>query len=220
VGIAIVECDAVLCDMDGTLVDSTAIVERHWTRWATRHGIDAAAILAVSHGRPTIDTLRIVAPHLATVEEAARIDAEEARDTDGLRPVEGARELLASLSPTEWAVVTSADRKLAITRLTAAGLPVPGVLVTVEDIPRGKPDPAAYLRAAQRLSVRPEQSVVLEDTPVGVQAGRGAGATVIGVTTTFPALDDCAYCIADLRAMRAHRSAAAGITLHIRVRER
>jgi sugar-phosphatase len=216
VAIATVECDVVLCDMDGTLVDSTAIVERHWARWAERRGVDVAAILAVSHGRPTIDTLRIVAPHLATAEEAARIDAEEARDTDGLRAVDGARELLASLSLAEWAVVTSADRQLAVTRLTAAGLPVPDVLVTVEDVARGKPDPAGYLHAARRLSAEPERSVVLEDTPVGIQAGRAAGATVIGVTTTFPMLDDCDYCIADLSAIRVVRGHHGAIRLQVR----
>ena len=67
-----IDCDAVLFDMDGTLVDSTAVVERHWRRWAAEHGVDLAEILRVSHGRPTLETLRIVAPHLATIAPARR----------------------------------------------------------------------------------------------------------------------------------------------------
>jgi mannitol-1-/sugar-/sorbitol-6-phosphatase len=198
----IVECDVVLFDMDGTLVDSTAVVERTWTRWASRLGIDVADVLAVSHGRPSLDTLRLVAPHLATPEEAARIDAAEACDSDDLRPIPGARELLSSLPRTRWAVVTSADRQLAASRLSAAGLPLPEVLVSVEDLPRGKPDPSPYLHAARLLSSTADRAIVLEDTPVGVQAGRAAGATVIGLTTTFTALDGCDYTVPDLRAVR------------------
>jgi sugar-phosphatase len=212
---ATVECDVVLFDMDGTLVDSTEIVERHWARWASRHAIDVADILAISHGRPTIETLRIVAPHLATMEEAARIDADEARDSEGVRPVRGALELVSALPPARWAVVTSANRPLAVMRLTAAGFPVPDVLVTVDDVPRGKPDPSAYVHAARRLSASPERSVVLEDTPVGIQAGRAAGATVIGVTTTFDTLDDCHYCVADLTAVRMHQSDDGRIRLRV-----
>ena len=213
--VSVIPCDVVLFDMDGTLVDSTAVVERHWGRWAARRGVDLAALLAVAHGRPTIDTLRIVTPHLATAVEAANIDAEEARDTDGLRPVHGAPELLSSLPPRRWAVVTSADRPLAIARLTATGLPVPEVLVTPSDVDRGKPDPAAYVYAARRLSANPEHSIVLEDTPVGIAAGRAAGAIVIGITTTFPALDGCDYCVRDLRDIRAGQNGGNRIQLHV-----
>lgn len=199
---ALIECDAVLFDMDGTLVDSTDVVERHWARWAARRGINVSEILAVSHGRPTIETLRLVAPRWATDEEAAHIEADEARDSQGVRPVPGARELIASLPPARWAVVTSANRGLAVTRLTAAGFPLPDVLVTVDDVALGKPNPAPYLHAARQLSTPADRSVVVEDTPVGVQAGLAAGATVIGVTTTYARLDDCHYCVADLRAVR------------------
>jgi mannitol-1-/sugar-/sorbitol-6-phosphatase len=198
----IVECDVVLFDMDGTLVDSTLVVEQNWARWASRHGIAVADVLAVSHGRPTLDTLRLVAPHLATRAEAARLDAAEAHDADGLRPIPGALELLALLPRSRWAVVTSADRPLAVARLTAAGLPLPEVLVSVEDLPQGKPDPAPYLHAARQLSSTADRAIVLEDTPVGVQAGRAAGATVIGLTTTFATLDGCEHVVRDLRAVR------------------
>ena len=211
----LIACDAVLFDMDGTLVDSTAVVERHWGAWAARHAIDLAELLRVSHGRPTIETLRLVAPHLATIEEAARLDADEAGDSDGLRPVVGARELVASLPPDRWAVVTSAGRALATRRLDAALLPVPDVLVTPDDVPHGKPNPMGYLEAARRLGAAPSRSIVLEDAPVGIQAGRAAGAIVIGVTTTFPTLPDCVYVIPDLRALRLIESTSSGLRIAV-----
>ena len=197
-----IDCDVVLFDMDGTLVDSTPVVERIWGRWAAKHGIDLVPLLQISHGRPTIETLSIVAPHLATPEEAARLDTEESDEPDGLRPVQGAAELIASLPADRWGVVTSAGRRLAVSRLTAAGLPIPPVLVTSDDVERGKPDPAAYLEAARRFAVAADRAVVFEDTSVGIASGRAAGATVIGVTTTFPSLSDCDYSVQDLRAIR------------------
>ncbi len=211
----VIECDALLIDMDGTLVDSTAVVERHWGAWAARHAINLADVLRVSHGRPTIETLRLVAPHLATVEEAAQLDAGEAGDSDGLRPVGGAQELLASLPPDRWAIVTSAGRALATRRLQAASLPVPDVLVTPDDVPFGKPSPMGYLEGARRLGAALARSIVIEDAPVGVEAGRAAGAIVIGVTTTFPTLPDCDYLVPDLRSLRIVESTPSGLRVEV-----
>jgi mannitol-1-/sugar-/sorbitol-6-phosphatase len=211
----IIDCDALLCDMDGTLVDSTEVVERHWAAWAARHGVDLAEILRVSHGRPTIETLRLVAPHLATIEEAARLDAGEADDSEGLRPVPGAQELLASLPANRWAVVTSAGRALATRRLRGASVPVPAVLVTSDDMPIGKPNPMGYVEAARRLGATLSRSLVIEDAPVGVQAGRAAGAIVIGVTTTFPSLAGCDYVIPDLRSLRVIGSSESGVRVEL-----
>jgi sugar-phosphatase len=201
-GRVVIECDALLCDMDGTLVDSTEVVERHWGLWAARNGIDLAEVLRVSHGRPTIETLRLVAPHLATIEEAAKLDADEADDSEGLRPVPGAQELIAALPANRWAVVTSAGRELATRRLQGASLQVPSVLVTPDDVAIGKPNPMGYMEAARRLGAALPRSIVIEDAPVGIQAGRAAGAIVIGVTTTFPSLTDCDFVIPDLRFLR------------------
>jgi sugar-phosphatase len=164
--------------------------------------VSLAAILAISHGRPTLETLSLIAPRWATADEAATLDMSEAQDHDGLAAVPGARELAAALPGSRWAVVTSAGRTLALARLAAAGLPSPRVLVTSEDVSPGKPHPAGYLEAARRLSVRPERCLVFEDAPVGVCAGLAAGATVVGMTTTFGELDGCAYRVADFSAIR------------------
>lgn len=98
------ECDAVLFDLDGVLVDSAVCVERHWRRWAAEHDLDQDAIMRVAHGRPTVETIRLVAPHLPAKEEAARLDAGQAFDTDGVLAVKGAVELVRSLPPNAWAI--------------------------------------------------------------------------------------------------------------------
>lgn len=198
----ILECEAVLFDMDGTLVDSRHIVEETWLSWAAEHGLPAEAVLAVAHGRRTLETMRLVAPHLATPEEAARLDGREAELEGHETAIAGAAALLAELPPERWAVVTSAGHELARTRLATVGLPVPRVLVGADDVARGKPAPDGYLRAADALGVPPGRCVVLEDTPVGAEAGHAAGAIVIGLRTTFPAVDGCDFLVTDLRAVR------------------
>ena len=173
--------------MDGTLVDSTAVVERNWRRFADRHGLDADGFLDQVHGIRSSDAIARVAPWLDARSEAERLDAEEADDVDGLRPVPGAGPLLAALPDGAWAVVTSAGRVLAEARLEAAGLPLPRMLVCSEDAAAGKPDPDGYLVAARLLGATPADCLVVEDVPAGITAGRSAGMLVVGITTTHPA---------------------------------
>jgi sugar-phosphatase len=176
-----------LFDLDGTLVDSSAVVLRHWQRWCDRHGIALESVLAVAHGIRTSDAIARIAPRLDAHAEAAALDAVEEHDTDGLVPVAGAAQLLATLSPGSWAVVTSGHRSLATRRLRAVGLPVPRVMVCGDEVERGKPDPEGYLAAARLLGARADACVVLEDAPAGVEAGRAAGMRVVAVTTTHAA---------------------------------
>ena len=182
-------CKALLFDLDGVLVDSQAVVERTWRRWAERHRLDADEIIRLAHGRRTSDTLKDAAPHLAIDTEVAWLDATELADVDGLRVVSGADQLLAALPPTRWAIVTSCGRPLAQRRLTSVGLPVPEVLVVSEDVKEGKPAPDGYRLAATRLGYDPTDCVVFEDAPAGVAAARAAGARVIGLMTTYLASD-------------------------------
>jgi sugar-phosphatase len=129
--------------------------------------------------------------------------------------VSGAADLLASLPLHRWAVATSAGRDLAIRRIVGVGLPAPGVLVGADMVARGKPDPEGYRRAAAALGVTPDQCVVFEDTPAGVQAGRAAGAVVIGLLTTYPTLEGCDAVVSDLRAVRVVEPAGDRIRLEI-----
>ncbi|MGA5302272.1 HAD-IA family hydrolase [Nucisporomicrobium flavum] len=171
--------EAVLFDMDGTLVDSDAAVERAWRVWAREHGADPAAVLEIAHGAPAERTVRLIRPDLdeAGVTAAAARQLElQYDDLSDVVATPGAHELLAALT-LPWAVVTSADVRLAKARLGAAGIAAP-VLVTVEDITAGKPDPEGYVRGAELLGVAPSRCLVVEDAEVGVTAGRAAGATV------------------------------------------
>jgi mannitol-1-/sugar-/sorbitol-6-phosphatase len=180
-------CDAILFDMDGTLIDSTLCVERIMGRWADKHGLDRDFVVEFSHGRRTIDCIRGVAPHLDAEEEAKAIDAEELVIKDGLVEVHGAQRLLSKLKPHQWAIVTSASKAMASFRLEYLGLPLPDVLISSDDVTKGKPDPEGYLKAASRLGVSPDRCVVVEDAPIGILAARRAGMNILGVTTTFAA---------------------------------
>ncbi|MFZ0592174.1 MAG: HAD-IA family hydrolase [Bryobacteraceae bacterium] len=179
---------AVLFDMDGTLVDSTPLVERVWSRWAAQHSLDASQVTTFAHGRPTEEVIRAFLPGLDAVTEAASLLAEEELDPTPIQSIPGALEAVAVASQySKWAVVTSASRKLAGLRLALGGFPSPPVLVSADDIEHGKPDPEGFLRAAEALGQAPEECLVFEDTPAGLQAGHAAGARIIGLSTTFPA---------------------------------
>ena len=183
------QCSAFLFDLDGVLVDSRAVVERVCRLWAARLGIEAEALLRVAHGRRTRDTVRIVAPHVDAEQEVAWIDNAELLDTEGLVEVPGARRFLESLDSSSWAVVTSCGRDLARLRLSTVGLPMPKVLVTSEDVNRGKPAPDCYQLGAKRVGHGPASCIVFEDAPPGIAAGRAAGARVVALRTTHPDAD-------------------------------
>lgn len=198
-------CNAFLFDLDGVLVDSRAVVERTWRRWATeRHPIDVDKVLHIAHGRRAMDTLRIMAPNLANAEEVAWLDATELVDVEGLRVIPGARELVRSLPRDRWAIVTSCGRDLARLRLGAVGVPAPDRMVVAEDAKRGKPAPDGYLLGAERLGVAPADCIVFEDAPAGVAAGKAAGATVIALRTNYDPrhLTDADATVADLRSIQ------------------
>ncbi|WP_433006573.1 HAD-IA family hydrolase [Kribbella sp. CA-294648] len=172
------ELQAVLFDMDGTLVTSDASVERAWTTWASEYGVSVAEVLSQAHGAPAESTVARMLPQLGEVARSTAAARQLELQYDDLSDVvaaPGAFEVLASLGGLPWAVVTSADLRLAKARLGAAGIDPP-LLVTIEDISRGKPDPEGYLRAAELLAVDPRYCLVVEDAEVGLAAGRAAGA--------------------------------------------
>jgi mannitol-1-/sugar-/sorbitol-6-phosphatase len=177
-------CKAILFDLDGTLVDSTASVERNWRRWSERAGLDFARVMQIAYGRPALETLQQVASHLVAADEAAWLEEQESTDTIGVVSVSGAKVLLHALPDAAWCIVTSGTMPVATARLRAAGLPMPELLITANDVTRGKPHPEPFLLAAERLGLNAADCVVVEDSPVGVAAARAAGMCVIGVAST------------------------------------
>lgn len=179
---------AFLFDMDGTLLDSSAVVNRVWLTWARRHGVDTQTLLAAMHGVRAADTVRRFAgPTLDIANEIAWIDQAELNDIEGIVPIEGIGAFIERLAPNDWAIVTSASLELATIRLRAAKLPLPRVFVTAEEVRRGKPDPEGFLLAADRLGVPIEQCLVFEDSPAGVAAAKASGAHVTIVGGHVPA---------------------------------
>ncbi len=179
-----VECDAILFDLDGVLIDSRICIVRHWREWARQHSLDPAAIMRVAHGMRTVETMQLVAPHLDAEKETERFTAYEVVDTEGVVAIEGASKLLNGLPQDAWAIVTSGSKELAMARLRRAGLPMPRTLITADDVKQGKPAPEPYLVAAKRLGIAPSRCMVVEDAPAGIEAARAAGMQVIAMTTT------------------------------------
>nr|QIY67328.1 HAD family hydrolase [Streptomyces sp. RPA4-2] len=175
---------ALLLDMDGTLVNSDVVVERCWRRWADRHGLDGDEVMKVVHGRQGYASMAVLLPNRPMEQnhaDNARMLAEETADMDGVVPVPGAAEFLASLAGLPHALVTSADVGLSGARMAAAGLGLPDVRVTAESVGASKPDPEGFLKGAAELGVAPEDCVVFEDSGAGISAGRAAGMRVVGV---------------------------------------
>ncbi len=182
----LVTCSALLFDMDGVLIDSTPAVARVWTQWALEHGFDPEEVVHAAHGRPSISTLRDYLPKADHEAENREVERREIDDLEGVVPLPGARELIASLPGERWAVVTSCTRALAEVRLKAAVLPRPRLFITSTDVSNGKPHPEPYLLAAERLRFSPSDCVVCEDVPAGIRAGKAAGMRVIAFRTTAP----------------------------------
>ncbi|MEJ8644544.1 HAD-IA family hydrolase [Streptomyces sp. MS1.HAVA.3] len=175
---------ALLLDMDGTIVNSDAVVERCWRDWAVSHGLDPQEALKVVHGRQGYATMAVLLPdrpmEVNHAENAVML-ARETADTDGVVPVAGAPAFMAALDGLPHALVTSADAALAEARMTAAALPMPEVRVTAESVEASKPDPEGFLKGAAALGVDPADCIAFEDSAAGISAGQAAGMRVIGV---------------------------------------
>jgi mannitol-1-/sugar-/sorbitol-6-phosphatase len=198
---------AALFDMDGTLVDSTAVVEAIWRDFCRQHGPDEAVLVPWSHGRRTPDIVRHFLPDTPDDEVAAIVAHLEGRETGtitGIVEIPGARTLLESLD-LPWAVVTSAPRDLAVRRMVAAGLPVPEVLVPADEIDHGKPHPDGYLRAAELLGVEPAECVAFEDSEPGVLSALTSGARVVVVGELDTSATDGLDRVPDLTSLQLRR---------------
>jgi len=185
VGEVEVVCQGVLFDMDGVLVDSTRAVARVWAQWARERGFDPEYVTRVAHGRPSMATIRELLPNADHEAENRIVETREIEDVEGIATCPGATELLESLPPDRWVLVTSSTRPLAEVRLRAGGHRKPKHIITGSDIAHGKPHPEPFLKAAAMLGVGPEKCLVIEDAPAGIQAGKAAGCRVLALRTTM-----------------------------------
>lgn len=179
-------CSAILFDLDGVLVDSTRSVARQWRLWARANGIDPEKVVAIAHGRRTIEVVRLLAPHLEAEAEVRKLERREADDTEGVTVMPGAGELVRSIPESRWGVVTSGTRYLATSRLRLGHLPVPRVLVSADEVVNGKPDPEPFLKGAELLGLKPADCLVIEDAPAGIHAAQAGGMKVIALPSTYP----------------------------------
>ncbi|KAI9167023.1 Glycerol-1-phosphate phosphohydrolase 1 [Paramyrothecium foliicola] len=184
--------DGFLFDMDGTIIDSTPAIVKHWHNIGKEIGVEGAVILETSHGRRSIDVLKILAPEKATWDYV--------RHMEGLLPklygedaieIPGARSLLDTLvsGGSPWAIVTSGTEPLVTGWLERLELATPEHLVTAESVQDGKPDPTCYLMGRAKLGLEgaSKQVLVLEDSPAGIKAGKAAGCKVLGLVTSHTA---------------------------------
>lgn len=171
----------VLFDMDGVLIDSTGADEQAWKKWAVFQGMQGSFSIQSTHGRRAVDTIRVLRQDLDPMVEARRLEAFDAEATKGITALPGAQNILAKLTASPWAIVTSASDALMRRRLESAGIAIPPTVVTADDVSRGKPNPEPYEIAAARLGLAPAECLVIEDSPNGIRAGKLGGCQVLAV---------------------------------------
>lgn len=184
-----IHCSALLFDLDGVLIDSTPAVARVWHGWAIEHDLDPETVVRMAHGRPSRSTIHELLPDADLDAEDREVERREMQDLDGVVLLPGAEQLLNSLPPDRWTIVTSCTRPLAEVRLRAAGLPIPKKMITSTDVQNGKPHPEPYKKAAAALGSPTSDCIVIEDAPAGICAGKAAGARVIAFPTTMDRRD-------------------------------
>jgi sugar-phosphatase len=179
-----VTAKGILFDMDGVLVSSIGSVVRSWRRWAKLYDLPNAESFEIPHGVRAKDIIKTLLPDVDLQEAVRVIEDIEVDDVSDLKVLPGVKTLLEGLPPERWAIVTSSTQRLLLARLGAAGLPMPARIISGDMVERGKPDPEPYRRGAELLGFRPEECVVVEDAPSGVDAGKAAGCRVLGVLGT------------------------------------
>lgn len=205
-----------LLDMDGTLVDSDAVVERIWRRWSAEKGLDPDEVLRVAHGRQGYSTMAALLPgRPMEINYAENRDmlAQETADVEGVVPVPGAQAFLTAVEPLAHALVTSADLALADARMNAAGVRMPRLRITAESVGASKPDPEGFLKGSALLGFEPADCVAFEDSGAGITAARQAGMRVVGVGPRAAVHRPTVH-VRDLEQVRTEALPDGGVRLH------
>lgn len=175
------EIEAVLFDNDGVLIDSYGKVEAAWIQLAEEFDLPADRLLSELAGVRASDTLGKYLGSDLLERAVSRLEDIEVSLAADTRPMAGARELIEQLPTGSWTIVTSASRRLAKARWNGAGLAVPSIAVTAEDVGEGKPNPEPFQKAAKLLGVVPDRCIAFEDSPSGALAARAAGVNLVAV---------------------------------------
>lgn len=186
---AIHEFDALLFDMDGTIIDSTDAIKKHWHQIGREIGVSGEEILRTSHGRRSIDVLALLAPDRANWVYVCKAEGAIPKlYGDSAVEIPGSRQILDELEKAgaPWAIVTSGTKPLVTGWLDVMKLAFPKYMVTAEQVANGKPDPEAYRKGAASLGKggQGKDLLVLEDAPAGVRSGKAAGFKVVALATT------------------------------------
>ena len=149
------------------------------------------AIRSYYDGKQSITTIRHFMPDASEEEHQAelkRMEQIEAEDVSGVRALPGVVALLNQLNDQHipWAIVTSGTVPVAYARHAAGKLSRPDIFITAELVKRGKPQPDPYLLGAEKLGLKPEECVVVEDALAGVLSGLAAGCQVLAVNAPLP----------------------------------
>lgn len=205
---------AVLFDMDGTLVDSSHVVNTLWAQFCARYGIAVDELLAFANGRPTEDTVARFAPAGVDIQKEVNwFNAQECVFTEGTVATPGAIEFMAMLPTDRVALVTSAPQFVAEKRLETVRIRVPKIVVTADHVAAGKPAPDIYLEAAKLFGVPASQCLVFEDSVAGIQSAVDSGAHTVVVGDEADPVTQGLPRIADFRGLTVR--AAPGGLLHI-----
>lgn len=184
------ECNAVLFDLDGTLVDSGPCIERLWELWAKKNHVDVKYVLSIIHGRTVSETLKLISPYFYNQKCIDEIKFIAMEALSHVSPIPGVVDLFRQLPMSKVAIVTSGIKAVSMRSIIGAGIPVPDVMITADDVSCGKPDPEPYLKAASRLGVNPNNCLVFEDAYSGIRSAIAAGMSVIVVGKTGHSIAD------------------------------
>ena len=188
--------DAVLFDMDGVIIDGMPHHARAWQEVFKQNGLSLKEMdVYLREGEPAESAarffLREIFPEASKDLIRKLIDEKEAffKQHANVRPLAGAYQLLQNLrrDGKKTGLVTGTARHELEVTLPDYFLPLFDILVTGDEVAKGKPDPEPYLRALGRIAVERNKVLVVENAPLGIQSAKAAGLAVWAVQTSLNA---------------------------------